>query len=443
MRPLLFLSIVFYALQANAQPYSISFSGTGISTVKVQNLTTGVIADVPAGDVLLLSATTDVPEVNNRKSSGLKVYPNPMTDKSTLEILPPLAGNAIISVCDMTGKVLTQYKGYLENHKQEFSLSGIKNGLHIITVQGNGFQFSEKLLSNGISNGTPGITKISNNIQPLNEKKSLVDSKGVQGNVEMDYNSGERLKYMAVSGSNITVMTDIPTANKTINFRFTECKDGDNNYYPVVQINTQLWMAENLKTTKYNDGTAIPNITDNTAWNTLTTGAYCDYSNNSSNSITNGRLYNWYTVDNNAGTKVVSNGGKNVCPTGWHVPTDTEWTTLENYLITNGYNWDGTTTGNKIAKSIASTSGWSTDANAGSVGNDQPSNNRSGFTALPSGYRKISGSYCNLSYYCFWWYSTEFSTSDAYYRLMMWSYESAERSNFSKRYGFSVRCLRD
>jgi hypothetical protein len=109
MKRILIVLTITCSIQANAQPYSINFSGTGLSTVIVQNLTTGVIVDVPAGDVLLLSATTGIPEVNNMKSSGLKVYPNPMTDKSTLEILPPLAGDAIISVCDMTGKVLTQY----------------------------------------------------------------------------------------------------------------------------------------------------------------------------------------------------------------------------------------------------------------------------------------------------------------------------------------------
>jgi hypothetical protein len=87
---------------ASTQPYSISFDGIGLSTVKVQNLTTGVIIDVPAGDILVLSSPTSIPEVKNMKSLGLVVYPNPMTDKSTLEILPPVAGNAIISICDVT-----------------------------------------------------------------------------------------------------------------------------------------------------------------------------------------------------------------------------------------------------------------------------------------------------------------------------------------------------
>lgn len=83
-----------------------------------------------------------------------------------------------------------------------------------------------------------------------------------------------------------------------------------------------------MNTTKYNDGTAIPNLIDNTDWRYATTGAYSDYLNIPANSDTYGRLYNWYAVDNNASTKNASNGGKNICPTGWHVPTDAEWTTL-------------------------------------------------------------------------------------------------------------------
>jgi uncharacterized protein (TIGR02145 family) len=427
MKRLLFLSAVFCSLQANAQPYSISFSGTGLSTVKVQNLTTGVIVDVPTGDVLLLSTATGIPEVNNMKSSGLKVYPNPMTDKSTLEILPPLAGYAIISICDMTGKVLTRYKGYVENYTQEFSLSGIKNGLHIITVQGNGYQFSEKLLSNGKSTGTANIVKISNNIQAVAEKKSIMNSKGVEGNVNMTYTSGERLKYTAVSGNNSTVMTDIPTANKTVTFTLTECKDGDNNYYPVVQINTQLWMAEKLKTTIYNDGTAIPNVTDNTEWAALTTGAYCDYNNTPANSTTYGRLYNWYAVDNNAATKVASNGGKNVCPTSWHIPNDGEWTTLTSYL------GGSSVAGGKLKET--GTTHWTTP-NIGAT-------NETGFTALPGGFRYLDGTCFYIGYYGDWWSSTEISTTNAWDRAMGYNGTRVDGGTNYKRFGFSVRCVRD
>jgi uncharacterized protein (TIGR02145 family) len=427
MKKLLFLLAVFCSLQANAQPYSISFVGTGLSTVKVQNLATGVIVNVPAGDVLLLSTTTGIPEANNMKSSGLKVYPNPMTDISTLEILPPLAGDAIISVCDMTGKVLTQYEGYLENYKQEFNLSGIKNGLHIITVQGNGYQFSEKLLSNGKSTGTANIVKISNNIQAVAEKKSIMNSKGVQGNVPMTYTSGERLKYTAVSGNNKTVMTDIPTADKTVTFTFTECKDGDNNYYPVVQINTQLWMAENLKTTKYNDGTAIPNVTDDLTWGGLTTGVYSDYENTSTNSNTYGRLYNWYAVDNNASSKVASNGGKNVCPTSWHVPSNDEWTTLTTFL--------GGESGTSGKLKETGTTHWTTP-NTGAT-------NETGFTALPGGERSTLGLFYSLGAAVYCWSSTGYLTTDAWYRSMYYNIANVGIFLNDKRAGFSVRCIRD
>jgi uncharacterized protein (TIGR02145 family) len=327
----------------------------------------------------------------------------------------------------MTGKVLTRYKGYVENYTQEFSLSGIKNGLHIITVQGNGYQFSEKLLSNGKSTGTANIVKISNNIQAVAEKKSIMNSKGVEGNVNMTYTSGERLKYTAVSGNNSTVMTDIPTANKTVTFTLTECKDGDNNYYPVVQINTQLWMAENLKTTSYNDGTAIPNVTDNTEWAALTTGAYCDYNNTPANSTTYGRLYNWYAVDNNAATKVASNGGKNVCPTSWHIPNDGEWTTLTSYL------GGSSVAGGKLKET--GTTHWTTP-NIGAT-------NETGFTALPGGFRYLDGTCFYIGYYGDWWSSTEISTTNAWDRAMGYNGTRVDGGTNYKRFGFSVRCVRD
>jgi len=119
--------------------------------------------------------------------------------------------------------------------------------------------------------------------------------------------------------------------------------DIDGNVYHTVKIGTQVWMAENLKTTKYNDASSIPNLTDNAGWVGLTSGAYCWYNNDA---ITNkniyGALYNWYAV----------NTGK-LCPGGWHIPAISEWETMENHLIVNGYNYDGTLSGNKIAKSLA------------------------------------------------------------------------------------------
>jgi uncharacterized protein (TIGR02145 family) len=194
-------------------------------------------------------------------------------------------------------------------------------------------------------------------------------------------------------------------------------------------------MAENLKTTKYNDGTDIPNVTDAGAWEVLTTPAYCWYDNDAATyKATYGALYNWYTV----------NTGK-LCPAGWHVPTDAEWTTMENYLIANGYNYDGTTTGNKIAKSLAATSNWNSSTNAGVVGNtDYPAKrNVTGFTALPGGYRSDNGAFGFIGVDGFWWSPSGISDTYAWYRNMAYYLGDVGKYNSIKSYGVSVRCLRD
>jgi uncharacterized protein (TIGR02145 family) len=217
--------------------------------------------------------------------------------------------------------------------------------------------------------------------------------------------------------------------------------DIDGNVYNTVTIGTQVWMKENLKTTKYNDNTSIPLVTIHSAWVALTTPGYCWYNNDAAaNKTTYGALYNWYAVD------ATSNGGKNVCPTGWHVPTDNEWTTMENYLIANGYNYDGTITGNKYAKAMASASGWSSYSGVGTVGNtDYPAKrNATGFTALPGGYRWDPEEFINIGSYGSWWSSSEVISTYAWSRYIFCGSEIVSRiSFFGKSNGFSVRCLRD
>jgi uncharacterized protein (TIGR02145 family) len=145
-------------------------------------------------------------------------------------------------------------------------------------------------------------------------------------------------------------------------------------------------------------------------------------------------LYNWYTV--NTG---------NLCPAGWHVPTDTEWTTLENYLIDNGYNYDGTTTGNKIAKALASTALWVPSSATGTVGNtDYPAKrNATGFTALPGGYRENVGSFLPIEVNGFWWSTTELDPSLAWFRRLYAMDSKVIRDTGHKKHGYYVRCLKD
>ncbi|MCX6335307.1 MAG: fibrobacter succinogenes major paralogous domain-containing protein [Bacteroidia bacterium] len=195
--------------------------------------------------------------------------------------------------------------------------------------------------------------------------------------------------------------------------------DIDGNIYDTVAIGTQVWMVENLKTTKYNDGTSIPLVTVEAAWSNLTTPGYCFYDNDAgTNKATYGAIYNWYTV----------NTGK-LCPTGWHVPSDAEWTTLTNFL---GGEY---VAGGKLKQSGISL--WSSP-NDGAT-------NWSGFTALPAGYRQEAGSFCNINDDDFWW-STTTSTSQitkAWSRGVNYNYPYVYNDFYLKSFGYSVRCLRN
>ncbi|OIP50035.1 MAG: hypothetical protein AUK31_05260 [Fibrobacteres bacterium CG2_30_45_31] len=202
--------------------------------------------------------------------------------------------------------------------------------------------------------------------------------------------------------------------------------DVENNHYKTVVIGTQTWMAANLRVTKYNDGTAIPLVTDSAVWTTLSTGAYCTYNNTVDADTINsyGRLYNWFAV----------NTGK-LCPTGWHAPNDSEWTTLNSYV--------GVTYGS-VPQALAATTGWAGWPNPGSPGDNLSANNISGFSALPGGYRNWTATYGAFGTDARWWVTTEINLPNAY--LISMSYFSKYLDiggGVEKRTGVSVRCLKD
>ncbi|MDC0176977.1 fibrobacter succinogenes major paralogous domain-containing protein [Polaribacter sp.] len=208
--------------------------------------------------------------------------------------------------------------------------------------------------------------------------------------------------------------------------------------YDSIVYGTQEWTVENACHITYRDGTPIPEVTDNTEWESLTTGAWSYYDNDP----TKPRLYNWYAVmgihDSDPNTP-----NKEFAPEGWHVPTDAEWTTLENYLIANGYNYDGTTSGDRIAKAMASTTGWDSSTNTGAVGNDQSLNNSSGFNALPVGDRNYDGSFHAEGGNAVFWSSTEKIMNVVWHRNLNSGRSSVPTYFSNKSSGFSVRFVRD
>ena len=199
---------------------------------------------------------------------------------------------------------------------------------------------------------------------------------------------------------------------------------------PRVTIGTQVWTTKNLSVANYRDGTPIPKITDNATWAALTTGAWCWHNNDSATyAATYGRLYNFYAVAGvwNEASKTDVSQRKQLAPSGYHIPTDGEWTTLENSLGGAG------AAGGAMKE--AGTDHWaSPNTNA---------TNSSGFSGLAGGFRESAGPYDMIGPSGNWWSSTQTSSANALARYLMFIDGSSSRGNISKRYGLSVRCLRD
>jgi len=191
--------------------------------------------------------------------------------------------------------------------------------------------------------------------------------------------------------------------------------DIDNNIYQTLTIGSQTWMIENLKVSRYRNGDIIPEVSDDSQWRNLNTGAFCYFNNNADNNNTYGKLYNWYALDDS----------RNIAPEGWHVATDAEWAELISYLG-----------GESVAGGkLKALDNWNSP-NTGAT-------NESGFTAIPGGYRFPFGTYSKLGYYGNWWTITENNTFSSWYLFAVNNYESMFRNFADKASGFSVRCVKD
>jgi uncharacterized protein (TIGR02145 family) len=217
--------------------------------------------------------------------------------------------------------------------------------------------------------------------------------------------------------------------------------DIDGNSYNWIGIGKQAWMAENLWTTRFADGTEIPNVQNNTEWDALsaTDTAYCWYNNTTENRDTYGGLYTWTAAMYGAASSDANPSGvQGVCPDGWHLPSDEEWKEMEMFLgmtreEADKTQWRGTDEGGKLKES--GTDHWS-DPNTGAT-------NESGFTALPGGHRYTDGLYGNISFGARYWTTSQLDGVSAYARFLYHQYSNVQRNGYDKDHGFSVRCVRD
>lgn len=417
------------AFQANALNYYINFTGSGASTtldsVVVQNLYKGTQVTVTtASQLRLYDMETSIDRLNTIVDFA-GVYPNPMTDNATFSFVSKHGGNTKISVFTLEGKKVAGLDLHLREGKNTFELT-LPKGVYLVQAKGTGFSYTVRTISLSMSVSRPKLIFSEN--MPDNMLRKVATSE-----VKLQYTPGDQLLYKGYSGNFCTIVTDKPSESKTTDFKFVDCTDADGNHYAVVHIGEQTWMAENLKTTKYRNEESIPNVTDNAAWGALTTGAWCHYFNNAENDVKYGKLYNWYAI----------NDSRKIAPEGWHVPTEVDWSTLENYLIANGFNYDGTTIGNKIPKALAANFDWNSSSGEGTIGNDLTKNNSSGFSGLPGGYRDLLGAFVSPGNNCIWWSHTESDEINAWSRYLYLHFNYVISNVFPKTYGFSVRCVKD
>jgi uncharacterized protein (TIGR02145 family) len=336
-----------------------------------------------------------------------------------------------IATFDLNGKALSTVRKTLDAGSHSIELPQRGSGIYLYKVKSGNREFVLKGNSVGRAASGSGVTAQGLSSNSLaKQAKVAVAINDVIAATKDGYLNYRCVQYnFDTSGIAIKMLASAGTVTDT-----------DGNVYQTVRIGNQVWMAENLRVTKYNDGSAITKVTDSVAWaniHYLGTPAYCYYNNTTNaDSIKNyGALYNWYAVDT-----------KKLAPAGWHVPTDSEWEVMQSYLVMHGYNYNGTTdtSNNETAMALAAQTDWYSYTGAGSPGNNLTKNNSSGFSALPGGFRNWSvGMFQFQSIYGDWWSATENPPGHAWDRNLYYGQGNLIRDSDWMNNGLSVRLVRD
>ncbi|MCX6267928.1 MAG: T9SS type A sorting domain-containing protein [Bacteroidetes bacterium] len=352
---LLFL-LIFILAKLQAQNYLISFEGSGASTtvdsVKVENLTQFTSLTLAGGNQLnLVEHLTGIDQRMSAFDNPLRIFPNPSRGKVDLSFEVKVNAVASIEIFDLQGRRIAKSQFTLNSGHQNFLISGLNSGIYTVIIKTEGSLYTGKIISHSSSGQSIEIT----NTGSTNGHSSNGSLKSNQAIVQMQYNSGDLLKFTGKSGIYATVVMDIPTSSKTISFAFAPCTDYDNNHYTIVHIGTQTWTEENLKSTHYPDGT---------------TADYFDYDHDPNNSLIYGRLYAWSSAMNGAASSNTNPSNvQGICPNGWHLPSKSEWQQLA-----------GSFGGSDIAGGKLKETG-----NAHWISPNTGATDEVGFTALPAG----------------------------------------------------------
>lgn len=419
---LIFLNGVIYLLTNNiyAQSYTLQFSATGassnIDSVIVENLIQNQSVKLNSGDVLQLQLGPDNIIQNDLNEIEAHIYFDDINQTTKFKFSISDASVCHITIYDITGRLLTLFKNTLQMGTHVFSIDGLKAGFYIVNIKTDQGRKSLKFCSKpSINFSLPALTY--DNFDPsVINKKIIVKNDPFKSIVTMAYNAGDLLLIKTYSGIYKTVSTLIPSQSQTVSILFSECTDASQNHYASVIIGTQIWMAENLKSNQYCNGSDILNEQNMNNWSLLLTGAWVYLNNDIAMDDKYGKLYNFYAASDI----------RNPCPCGWHVPEKSEWETLIAFL------GGEEVAGGKLKQT--GTQFWQSPNMA---------NNETGFTALPGRSRS------NLGYF-----GTD-SGDDAFFltKTINGSYcwvfgignggTGIFANETSKKFGASIRCIKD
>ena len=437
-----------------------------LNRVSITNLTKGWQETIYWPDTTLpMQNGTGIADVETHRGTSLQLSqnnPNPFTGTTEVSLMVAEEGEVMVEISDITGRVVeTQCIASLQAGTCKFRVTLSTVGTYVMTARQNGQTSSIKMVCNGGGNGNRieytgngGNASYASATQPKSGSKYNTSHPFTFGD-QMDY-----VGYAVINGSEMESdhISQVQNASQSfvLQFDVSQAQDGqpcpgaatvtdiDNNTYNTVQIGNQCWMKENLRTTRYANGESIP--MDSTLSRTDPYRYAPD--NNNSNVSTYGYLYNWPAVMHGASSSSANPSGvQGICPNGWHVPSDAEWTELTNYVssqsqyVCGSYNVC-------IAKALASITGWNSSTYTCCVGNDPSSNNATGFSALPAG-NYYGDSYYGFGSYAFFWSATGYDGDVngvavcAAGCILRYNNSLMDIGPLPRDHEFSVRCLRD
>jgi uncharacterized protein (TIGR02145 family) len=433
-RVTLFTICLFTSVFSRAQDINISFAEKNadhpIDSITAINLSTNQAITLPGNETLVLKGATGVPDIP-LQSDQLAVYPNPFSGESSIRVSINEPQKVSIRLISFAGQVMTRLDEFLQSGIHEFAFSLKNDGIYTVIL---GTQQGLTCLKVINLSGQVGDNRIrymgmGTDWKPAYSDKEL---KSNNSGYSLDYTEGDVILYYCYNSVMTTVLTEIPTVSKTHEVEFARCFDGFKNY-KVVYLGDQTWMAESLSSlptvspSRFGSNTVgyyyVIGYEGYAASEARLTDGYSKY----------GVLYNW-------------EASKTACPPGWHLPSDQEWKTLEEYFGMNAIeaNDTGVRNSGDIARKLKSTSGWENDGNG---------NNSSGFSALPGGSRSSEGggdlagsdwsAYNGQLDYTMFWSSTENDSLQAWTRGLGGVGNVWNRYPIEHGYGFSVRCVKD